>query len=1009
MSKKILSLLASLLWSVSCLIAQPVINISSASANNGEPVAINVTLNGYTNYVTLEFHLIWDPNVIRFQNLSNVTSALPGFDAGTHTNVQQGNPANSDTLVVTWFENNANPVTVPNGTVLFTINYVVTGDPCDVTGLTIPSIEIADENDEVVNTTVNPGSVSVPGTGCGTFDGVRIIGEMKTVNSGSPVCIKFTSEGFTDIAVASYVITFDPSVIQYTGIQNINWPDLVQGSTYSDADAGNGIIRVVWTDPNAGTITLPDGTLLYELCFNAVGSGGQMSLIDFASVPPTPIEFADGNSNILDFQGVPGKVTVEGVLEGFALILEDTQAIPGSEVCISMTVNDFIDIIAIQTSINWDSTKLEFVRFEGFNLPGLTESVAGPEAPGNNAGQAVIAWNDPQLQGITLTNGTEILRICFNVLGACDETTEVIFSPLPSEIEFADINDEITIYTLLNSTVDLSCDACAATIVNVLDICDGGEVGGIDISVTGACATPVTYLWSNNETTQDLNGIPAGDYVVTITIGGNMFIILDTITVRVLDPIQVSANITDDSGAGDGSIDITVTGGEPGYTYIWSSGGVMTQDIGNLSPGQYSVTITDANGCTFIGGPFTVNDANAISAIVTPVCIGTNTGEISITVVNCVAPPHTYIWAPGGQTTATISNLTAGTYTVTVTGSGGSTCTASFEVVQASSVINVEIDTMNETSAGNDGAIDLTVTGGQPPYTFQWSDGPATTEDRTGLTTGNYQVTITDVIGCEVTITILIRGMALFVDLAGSSYNGVGVSCAGECDGEVLALPGNGIGNMTYRWNTGATTQVISNVCAGTYTVTVTDELQQTATASFTLIEPPELILQLQTNCASAPGTPDGSAFAQLSGGVQPYNFIWSNGGTTSSIQNVAFGTYLLIASDDNGCQKMQRFDICIDGVDCYQAITVITPNGDGKNDRFVISCVHDYPNVLSIYNRYGGLEFEMDNYDNSWEGTDAEGNELSDGGYHWVLQVFLPNGDRQIYKETVSLVRSLD
>ena len=991
------------------LTAQPTINISSATANNGETVDINVTVDDYTDYISLEFYLIWDQNVVRYQSISNVTNGLPGFTQLSSINASQGDPSQSDTIYVSWFESNLTPTTLPDGTNLFTITFEVVGDPCDVTALTIPNVEIVDENEEIAATIVNPGSINVPGIDCGTFNGVRIIGEQKTVGSGSPVCIKFTCEGFDNVIAGQYTITFNPSVITYTGIQNINWPDLVQGTTFSDAEAASGILRVVWTDPNVVGVDLADGTVLYELCFTAVGSGGQMSQIGFGN-NPVMIEFADSNSEPLAFQGVPGKVTIEGVIDGFALLLPDIEAQQGEEVCLPITVNDFIDIIVVQTSINWDSTVLEFVRFEGFNLPELAESVAGPEGAANNASEAVIAWNDPMLTtGITLQDGAEILRICFNVIGVCDESSVVSFSHTPSIIEFADINEEITAYTLVDGTVTINCAPCGANIVSVLDICAGGEVGGIDISVTGGCEEPVTYLWwPNGATTQVLTGVPAGKYVVTITVGGNTFIVLDTITIRLLQPIQVTASI---NNAPNGMINITVSGGEPGYTFEWSND-EQTEDISNLAPGQYTVTITDANGCTFVAGPFEVDDNTAIIADVQHVdCFGACTGSINITAVNCVPPPHTYLWTgPSGTPPPVpmLSNLCPGLYSVTVTGMGGNTCTASFEILQASSAISVVIDTTNETSVGNNGVIDLTVSGGQAPYTYVWSDGPLT-QDRSGLSAGNYTVTITDQFGCDVIRTILIQGIALIVNITGSSYNGSGVSCAQKCDGEVLALPVNGVGNMTYLWSNGRTSQVISDLCAGTYCVTVTDGLGRSSIVCYTLVEPDALILQLEIKCASEPGIPDGSAFAQVSGGTQPYQYNWSNGTTNASMQNVAFGQYLLIVTDDNGCQIMQPFDICISGATCYQAITVITPNGDDKNDRFTIKCIHDLPNVLSIYNRYGGLEFEMQNYNNSWEGTDQEGNILSDGGYHWVLQVFYPNGDTKLYKGTVSLVLSLD
>jgi gliding motility-associated-like protein len=321
----------------------------------------------------------------------------------------------------------------------------------------------------------------------------------------------------------------------------------------------------------------------------------------------------------------------------------------------------------------------------------------------------------------------------------------------------------------------------------------------------------------------------------------------------------------------------------------------------------------------------------------------------------------------------------------------------------------VSVDTVNETSAGNDGEIHLMVSGGQGPYQYAWDPTGPNAPDRTGLAGGAYNVTITDQLGCELIRTIILRGNALFVDVVTSSFSGFGVSCAGACDAEVLALPGNVIPPVTYVWNTGQTGQVIDDVCPGTYSVTVTDQVGSTAVGQYTVTEPPGMLLQLQITCASQPGSLDGKAVTGVSGGVPPYIYLWSDGSNSPSLQNISTGAYGVTVSDNNNCQATRRFDICIEGVECYNAISVITPNDDGKNDQFVINCVYDLPSKLLVYNRYGGLEFEMIDYDNSWEGTDLDGNLLSDGGYHWVLFVNLPNGERRVHQGTVSLVRSLD
>lgn len=1004
MLRKIALVAAGVACALTTILAQPSVTISNATANNGEVVTISMTVDDYVDYISLEFILTWNPDVLLYQDVDNLTTGLPGFTEASSINLSQNGMLN-----VSWFESNIMPTTLPDGTLLFEVTFEVTGEPCDSTGLEWVNIEIADEDENNVGADVTPGFVRVPGVDCGSFNGVRIIGQTKTVSPGENTCIQFRSEGFTDVVAASYTITFNPSIIEYTGIQNINWPQFAPGTTYSDAEAASGILRVIWTDMNVQGVDIPDGTVLYELCFDAVGSGGQMSQIGFGN-SPVMIEFADSNSDPLEFQGVPGKINIEGAIEGFALIIPNVNAAPGSEVCLPITVNDFIDIIALQTSINWDSTILQFDRFEGFNLPSLAESVAGPEAPANNAGQAVIAWIDNTTEGISLPNGSEILRICFNVIGACDEVSDVTFSDEPTAIEFADVvNQPITEFTLVDGSVTVDCGpGCGILDYDVDQICAGGEVGTIDITVAAGCQQPITYLWSNNATTQDIIAGP-GKYVVTIT-AGNEIIISDTFEIIILDPIQVDVSVTDDSGGGNGAIQINLSGGEPGYTYMWSNQ-ATTQNISGLIPGQYTVTITDESGCVFVAGPYTVNDANAIAANVTNVdCFGASTGCIEITGVNCVSNPTSYQWSGSTVTGPTLCDVPAGTYSVTVTGDGGSTCTATFQVLQAASGILITVDTMNETSAGNDGEIQVNASGGQQPYTYMWSHDPGLTgPDATGLSGGEYRITVTDAFGCEVVTIVLLRGNELFVDVVGSDYNDFGVSCAGICDGELLAIPGNAVGSLSYLWSNGGSGQVLSNVCPGNYRVTVTDQLGNTAVGTYLVTSPPALIAQIEVTCSSEAGALDGSAVAVVSGGVEPFIYAWSNGSTNSSIHGITAGPYNVTVTDDNGCEFEQRFDICIEGIECYQAISVITPNEDGKNDWFMINCIYQYPNTLSIYNRYGGLEYTKEDYDNSWDGRDQEGNVLPDGGYHWVLLVDLPGGSRQVHKGTVSVVRSLD
>ena len=1005
MSRRFLALIAGLMITVFSLTAQPEFTISSATADNGQMVEIDVVIDDYIDLISLQFSMNWDPGVLTFQDVINVTDGLPGFNASSSINADVAN----GNLTVSWFEASLTPVTLPNGTNLYTLQFLVIGDPCDVSDVVISgtplAIEIADADENNVGADVNNGSVMIPGTDCGQFNGLRITGSQEISSNGQQVCVQFTSEGFSDIGGAQYTINFNPAVIAYTGVQNINWPGVSEAGSFGTTNAASGELTFVWFDQNAVGVDLPDGTVLYELCFDVVGSGGQMSQITFVDTP-LEIEISDGDGMIVDFEGVPGKVTVEGDLEGFALISESVMGAPEETVCVEISVNDFDEILSMQFSINWDSTVLMYDHVEGFNLPDFNEgNVTGPEAPGNNSGQMTVVWFDQTINGVTVANGTSIFSVCFKIIGGCDESSLVEFSSEPLDIEVSNLTEVLDVSQSVG-TVSVVCGGCGNS-VEMTHPCPGECNGSIDIDVFG-CSAPISFVWSNSETTEDLTNLCAGDYTVTITTGDGI-IISDVITLAEADPVSVSANITDVVDGGDGAVMITVSGGTEPFTYLWDDPGMSeTKDITGLDAGQYSVTITDSNGCVFTAGPFEVRDGAAIAGAVTNVaCFGESTGAIDLTVGDCGTAPHMFAWS-NDATTEDISGLPAGMYTVTVTNTEGTTCEATFTVQQSGSAIVVEVDTMNETSAGNNGAIDLTVTGGQGPYTYLW-DNDATTQDLTNLSAGAYTVTITDQFGCEVVETIAIRGNALFVDLLISEFNGFGTSCAGVCDGEIIADPSNQVGAVTYAWSNSATSQSVTELCAGSFSVTVTDELGQTAVATVEITEPLALSVEVDVTCASEPGASDGAATAIVSGGIAPYAFQWGTGATSPSIQNQSPGSVVLFVTDDNNCENMQQIDICIDGIPCYTAISTITPNGDGKNDRFVMSCLFDFPNRLSMFNRYGGLEFRMENYNNSWEGTDQDGNVLSDGGYLWVLEVFLPNGQDRIYRGTVAIVRSLD
>jgi hypothetical protein len=313
------------------------------------------------------------------------------------------------------------------------------------------------------------------------------------------------------------------------------------------------------------------------------------------------------------------------------------------------------------------------------------------------------------------------------------------------------------------------------------------------------------------------------------------------------------------NGANDGSINLTVTGGADctAYTFNWSNG-ATTEDVSNLRAGTYSVTVTDANGCS-TSSSFTLTEpAQLLSSGVAATyvcghnvsCAGSNDGSINLTVTggaSCTA--YTYLWS-NGATTEDVSNLTAGNYSVTVTDANGCSTTSNFTLtepdelrVRSITSATFECGYNISCNGASDGSIDLTPEGGATcvAYTYNWSNG-ATTEDLGGLTAGTYNVTVTDANGCSTTASITLTQPALLQSsgIAATYACGTNVSCNGANDGSInlTATGGADCRAYTFNWSNGATTEDVSNLTAGTYSVTVTDANGCSTTSSFTLTEP---------------------------------------------------------------------------------------------------------------------------------------------------------------------------
>lgn len=286
--------------------------------------------------------------------------------------------------------------------------------------------------------------------------------------------------------------------------------------------------------------------------------------------------------------------------------------------------------------------------------------------------------------------------------------------------------------------------------------CASDASGAIDLTVEGGTGD-ITYSWSNEASTEDLTGIPAGEYTVEVTDGSGCTATA-TYTVTESAALEISVVSSDllCNGDNSGSIDVTVTGGSGDYVYNWSDESA-DEDRTDLPAGTYGLTVTDNNGCTNeVSVEITEPDAIELTLVTTDVlCNGGNTGSIDLTVAGGT-PPAAFIWSNGDET-EDISMLVAGTYTVTVTDVAGCEAVGS-ATINEPIAISLSVVASDAQCAGEaSGSIDLEIEGGTEGYTVLWSNG-AETEDLTGILAGTYSATVTDANGCTAETALITIG-----------------------------------------------------------------------------------------------------------------------------------------------------------------------------------------------------------------------------------------------------------
>lgn len=445
--------------------------------------------------------------------------------------------------------------------------------------------------------------------------------------------------------------------------------------------------------------------------------------------------------------------------------------------------------------------------------------------------------------------------------------------------------------------------------VSVTDAtCFGGN-GSATANPSGGTA-PFNYVWSGSSATVQTVSIPAGNYTVTASDASSCN---QTAAFTVNEPtaIDIQEGHTDLNcySDSDGTIQLTVTGGTgPNYTYNWNPN-VSTSNLAGLLPaGTYAITVTDQANCSSTISVTLTQPSQAVTLNVQSnniSCYGVMDGSITIT-ASGGTPGYTYAWNPNISSTNTASGLGPGTYTITVTDTKNCTVVPSITISQPNQPLTLTPSQTNLSCYQSaDGLAVVAVSGGTFPYTFLWNPNVSVNDSATGLSAGNYGVTVTDYNGCTNTSSYVLTEPTLLTSI--DSH--VNILCHGESTGSIILTPSGGTPGYSYSWSPAVSVNDSAlNLTAGNYSVTLSDANNCTMLKTVTLSEPPLLTLALTPTAALCHGENTGSINSIAGGGVSPYSFSATDGtnnfnSATGHFTALSEGNYTVTVTDQNACE----------------------------------------------------------------------------------------------------------
>ncbi|MFZ4634482.1 MAG: cohesin domain-containing protein, partial [Saprospiraceae bacterium] len=955
----------------------------------GETKCMPVTVNDFDSIVAMQYAMHWDPAVVEYK--STQAYNLPGLSA-TNFNLK-----NSSTLTMLWDDVTTLGISRPDGAKIYEVCFKGVGasGTSSLVNFDAVGLPAGTPADATNAKGVNVWKSSTPVTDtlfviapAPPANAVTFTLDKDTAAVAQQTCIDVTVANFDSVISLQLGFGYDPTRLQFQSIQlGANPLALSLATNFVTTTAGQVLMQ--WFDPNVKGVSLPDKTVLFSMCFTVLGPQNTTTPVTISSFPNFPIEVAkepagpvipllnNGSvfmtppvtcaiditsvTNVSCFGGNNGTInaTPKGGT-GYTFkwsdptgqTIEDPVNLSAGIYTVTLTAAG--GCTATNTATVTQPTTIS-AMFSVTNVTcfGGTDGAINitPSGGTPNASPPLyfFNWSGPSITPATQTNEDQTNLKAGNYKFTITDSRGCVY---------ASPNIQLT----QPQGIALNPQQPDVTPVS----CFGGSDGAISITVTGGTGA-LSYMWTGptgqNYTTDDITGLVSGIYQLKVT--DNKGCTSGIIPINVPGPTSavaasnaVATNVTC-FGKNDGAISITLAGGSTPYTFIWKNTGTGTtvsalQNPINLAPGTYNVTVSDAKSCTAtLAQPVTIAGPSAALAATEThdnvLCPGGNTGSISLNVTGGWGGASvTWIPAiPGGGTSP--SGLTAGVYTPILSDNGGCIDTLAPITISAPPSITYGgqpvANGVTPCNGDANGAISITLTGGNgSPYSVSWPGGKTGTQ-LTNLSGGSYTPTVTDAQGC----TAVLASVNVFEPTAIDTSAVVVIDQSGTQDNGSISLTFNGgILPYTYIWDGPGTftavTEDISNLAAGDYALTLTDGLGCTFTFSATIKSDVGVtVTSITPSCGD-----DGCINMLLTPASVPPFTVTYTGGLGPKIfsdRNIALcglagGIYDITISDGVG-NVLQLADQQVNSLQPSIASSQETnPNDDFKNGSIVLTGV---------------------------------------------------------------------